>query len=525
MRLKLTLRIWILIIAVLLSLVSIFSLPPIFLSEGVLVSGVQTNTSIFEDGLREGMVIVGINNNRVSSLEDYNNEIEFIKNIPKNATEKVTITTTSLEIVNLYSSELADNILVAEIPNTRIKTGLDLQGGSRALVKADQELTEEDLDDLISVSEQRLNVYGFSDVKFFKVLTSSGDRLMGVEIAGSTPDELESLISEQGKFEAKIGNETVFIGGDKDITRVARTGSEALITDCQTSNQPQQHRSGATGTEFCNFQFTIYLSEEAAKRHARITDELSFNGSYLSKQLDFFIDDKLTSSLNIGASLKGNVATQIAISGSGVGNTRTEAIDNAESEMNRLQTILITGSLPYKLEIVKIDKISPNLGKEFIRQIVLAGLFGLLAVSIIVFVRYRKIKISLALITVSASEVVVILGVASLIGWNLDLPSIAGIIAAIGTGIDSQLIILDEARDKRDSIKARVKKALFIIATAFATTTVAMIPLTGLLGFMGIGAASAGLLKGFAITTIIGLTTGVLISRPAFADIASKIEE
>jgi len=36
--------------------------------------------------------------------------------------------------------------------------------------------------------------------------------------------------------------------------------------------------------------------------------------------------------------------------------------------------------------------------------------------------------------------------------------------------------------------------------------------------------AGAGLFKGFMITTIIGVTAGVFISRPAFADIIKKIE-
>jgi preprotein translocase subunit SecD len=118
-----------------------------------------------------------------------------------------------------------------------------------------------------------------------------------------------------------------------------------------------------------------------------------------------------------------------------------------------------------------------------------------------------------------------ILGIAALINWNLDLPSIAGIITAIGTGIDSQIIIMDESRNKEESLKEQIKKALFIITTAFATTLVALLPLTGALGFLGIGATSAGLLKGFAITTLIGITVGVLISRPAFADIVKQLEE
>jgi len=512
---KITFRIWILITVVLLSLISIFSIPPIMFEKGVTVTSVKQNSTIFQDGLREGMVIQTINDQTINSIEDYATTLAPLNDLTKNETQKLIIQTNKIEIINLFTKQIIDDISVEEIAPTRIKTGLDLRGGARAFIKADIPLNDIQLNDLISVSEQRLNVYGLSDVKFFKVTTSSGENLMGVEIAGSSPNDLEELIAKQGKFEAKIGNDTVFIGGNEDITHVGRTGQDAFISECFTTQEG----------EACNFKFVIFLSEEAAQRHADITNNLSINGSYLSKQLDFFIDEQLTSSLNIGADLKGNVATQIQISGSGSGATRNEALNAAKFEMKKLQTILITGSLPYKLEIVKIDQISPNLGEQFTKQILLAGLFAIATVSLIVFIRYRKIKISLALITVSLSEVLIILGVAALIGWNLDLPSIAGIIAAIGTGIDSQLIILDEARDKFASITQRIKKALFIIVTAFTTTFVAMIPLTGFLGFMGIGAASAGLLKGFAVTTLIGITTGVLISRPAFADIAKQLEE
>lgn len=511
---KITFKIWILIVAVLLSLISIFSIPPMILETGVLVNSVEQNSTVFNDGLRAGMTIISINEVPIETMQDYALAMAPFGALELNESKKLIIVTKELEIINLYYPKVISDISVEEIPNTRIKTGLDLRGGARAFIKADVPLNDAELDDLIAVSEQRLNIYGLSDVKFFKVKTSTGDNLMGVEIAGSSPDDLEELIAKQGKFEAKIGNETVFIGGDKDITHVGRTGSDALITECFE----------VQGGQACNFRFTIFLSEESAQRHARITDALTINGTYLSKKLDFFIDGQLTSSLNIGSSLKGSVATQISISGSGSGATRNEAIEAAKLEMKKLQTILITGSLPYKLEIVKIDKISPNLSDQFSKQILMAGLFAILAVSIVVFIRYRKLKVSIALITVSLSEVLIILGVASLIKWNLDLPSIAGIIAAIGTGIDSQLIILDEARDHHESVSQRIKKALFIIVTAFTTTFVAMIPLTGLLGFMGIGAASAGLLKGFAVTTLIGITTGVLISRPAFADIAKQME-
>ncbi len=513
---KITFKLWLLIIIVLFAVISIFSVPPTFLEKGVIVSSINPDSKIFGEGLRKEHIITGVNGNLINTPEDYYSSISALNDLEENKTLKLTIQIkNSGEIINLFTKSFLTDVTVKEIPKTKIKTGLDLRGGARALVKADKHLTELELDDLIAVSEQRLNVYGLSDVKFFKVITTDQDNLMGIEIAGSSPDDLEELIAKQGHFEAKIGNETVFVGGNKDVTYVGRSGQDAGIYECST----------ISGGEACTFRFTIYLSEEAAQRHADITNSLDFNGSYLSKQLDFYIDGKLTSSLNIGASLKGVVETQIQISGPGAGPTRQEAIDSAEIEMKKLQTILITGSLPYELEIVKLDKISPNLGEGFTRKILLAGLFAIIAVSLVVFIRYRKIKISLALVTVSFSEIIIILGTAALIGWNLDLPSIAGIIAAIGTGIDSQLIILDEARDKRESIARRIKKALFIIVTAFTTTFVALIPLTGFLSFMGIGATSAGLLKGFAVTTLIGITTGVLITRPAFADIARQLEE
>jgi len=514
---KITFRIWVLVIFVLLSLIAIFSIPPIAFQKGLTITSVEQNSTVFENGLRAGMILKSINGQAIDSLEEYSDSLSALSNLSDGEMQKLTIKTDSIEIVNLFTKEIIEDISVEPIPTTRIKTGLDLRGGARAFIKADVPLTDAQLTDLISVSEQRLNVYGLSDVKFFKVTTSTQENLMGIEIAGSSPSDLEELIAKQGKFEAKIGNDTVFVGGDEDVTHVGRTGQDAYISECN----PNPDGSG----EYCKFQFVIFLSSEAAQRHADITDKLDINGSYLSKKLDFFIDGKKTSSLNIGASLKGNVATQIQISGSGTGLTRNEAIDAAEIEMKQLQTILITGSLPFKLEIVKIDRISPNLGEKFVNQILLAGLFAIVAVLILILIRYRRIKVSLALVTVSLSEVVIILGVAALIGWNLDLPSIAGVIAAIGTGIDSQLIILDEARNKHESMVQRIKRALFIIVTAFATTFVALLPLTGILGFMGIGAASAGLLKGFAVTTLIGITTGVLISRPAFAEIAKQLED
>ena len=334
---------------------------------------------------------------------------------------------------------------------------------------------------------------------------------MLIEVAGATPTDLEELVAQQGNFTATVGNTSVFSGGSADISDVCRNNAAcAGITACA----PIQ-----TGETACNFAFTIYLTENAAQRHATITKAVPLDetGQYLSQKLYLYVDGKEVDVLSSSSDLKGRVAQQISIQGSGTGKTQEEAYLAAQTSMKRLQTVLITGSLPYKLNIVKLDLISPTLGGSFTYLLLLAGAGAILLVSIIVFLRYRKMKVSLALLCTSFSEVIIILGVAAVIRWNLDLPSIAGILATIGTGVDSQIVIIDEAEKGTSvSVRERIKRALFIIFSSYATALASLLPLIW---------AGAGLFQGFAITTIIGITAGVFVSRPAFAEILRRIEE
>jgi len=476
---------------------------------GVLIKSVDQDSHAFEQGLRQGQIINAINNQEVETLQDYT---AIMENLFISGEEiRVDISTKNNEYI-LFSNE-SPKIVVTDLQRTNVRTGLDISGGARALVKPDVEVTESELQDLIDISRNRFNVFGISDVNIRGVTDLSGDRFMLVEVAGATPDDLEELVSQQGKFEARIANKTVFVGGKKDITNVCRNDATcASITGCFPSQQ---------GGQFCRFSFTITLSSETAQRHADITRDIpvdpSTGGQYLTENLTLILDDEVVDSLLISTGLKGQVTSQISIQGSGFGATQEEAAEDARASMNQLQTVLITGSLPYKLQVVKLDIISPLLGEQFVFLILLAGAAAIILVGIIVFARYRKFKMSLALLFTSFSELLIILGIAALIGWNLDLPSIAGILAVIGTGVDQQIVILDEARTGREtSIKQRMKRALFIVMTAYLTSLVALLPLYW---------AGAGLFKGFAFTSIIGITAGVFITRPAFADIVKKSEE
>ncbi|MEK6908480.1 MAG: hypothetical protein AABX23_00325 [Nanoarchaeota archaeon] len=502
---KLTFRIWILIISLVLALLMI---SPTF-KEGIIIKNVDKDSKAYDSGLRSGMILKNINSEEIKSLKEYSLVSSgFLSN---NEEKRISITTEEDSFVFLDSN--ISSITVGKLPKSNIKTGLDLSGGARALVKpVNGTLTDLEVSDLVEITNQRLNVFGLTDLTIRSVKDLAGNNFMLVEVAGASREDIADLVAKQGNFEAKIGNQTVFRGGEQDITHVFRDATQSAV---------YQPESLGDGTYLSRFTFTITLSPEAAQRHADITNSISIDpnsgGQYLSENLTLVLDGEIVDELRISSGLKGQVTTQISIQGSGTGTTPEIATSEARAQMHKLQTLLLTGSIPYQLEIVKLDTISPSLGEQFTKTIIILGLTVFLIVSLVLFVKYRKIKITLAVILTMFSEAFITLGIAALLRWNLDAASIAGIIAGLGLGVNDQIVIIDESRSKdNSSMKEKIKKALFVVVGAFFTIIAAMLPLFW---------AGAGLLRGFAFTTIIGITVGILITRPAFADIIRKIGE
>jgi preprotein translocase subunit SecD len=266
------------------------------------------------------------------------------------------------------------------------------------------------------------------------------------------------------------------------------------------------------------FSFGISVTLDAAKRLKKLIqdeDEMYVgNGRVVKDSLLFlFLDGELrTNPLYIDADFKREVRTEISIEG------EKPTKEEAKKEMRLLQTILSSGALPVKLKITSVESIPPAFGERFLHEVLIIGIIAEILVITVVFLRYRNIKITVPMILISASEVVIILGIASLIGWTIDLPSLAGIIAILGTGVDAQIMIIDEVlsgkRMRIYSVTEKIKRAFFIIFSSAATTFVAMLPLLS---------AGAKVMQGFAVTTIIGLFIAVFVTRPAFGRIVEEI--
>ena len=377
---------------------------------------------------------------------------------------------------------------LASISIYGVPQGLDLKGGSLVQIHLEHPVDTNTMSTVTTVLDKRLNVFGVSDIK----VRASGDQDVIVEIAGVQPDQVAKIIGKPGKFEAKIDNKTAITGSD--------------ITSVKTYE--------VTGT---NWKVPFTLSLNGAKKFAAAA-----NGK-AGENVSFYLDNMFISSAEINPDVANGVPqTDVEVQSS------NSTKDAAITEARGLQAVLQSGSLPVSVSIAGIQGISADLGDQFRNGALMAGILALIVVAVIVFVRYKRPILVLPIIFTSIAELIIILGVISIShGVELDLAAIAGIIAAIGTGVDDQIIITDEvlkrgkvSKRRRTGLNLKIKGAFFIIYASAATLIAAMIPLF----YVGItrGLTGIGLLSNFAITTILGVLIGIFITRPVYAKFIEK---
>ncbi len=329
-------------------------------------------------------------------------------------------------------------------------------------------------------------------------------------------------------------------------------------SDIENVFTDQQHSVIQRSGSGYSFMFQILLSKNGAERFAKVTSgmdsKVNADGKkYLVSPLVLYLDGKSKTELNVAADLAGRVITQVSIEGWRA--TREEATQ----ERSLLQSILKSGALPVTFDVGSVSTISPTLGYEFFNSALVSAGLAILAVATIVMIRYRNLKVVIPMVLTSLSEIVIIVGIAAFgsfpwvvalalnlgiiiyvslkkedidfatmlgallvplmgifLSWTIDLASIGGIVASIGTGINQMIIITDEiklgaAKEIEMTWKEKIKRAFVIIFASASTVVAAMIPLM----FIGVG-----LVRGFAITTIVGVLAGVLITRPAYGKIS-----
>jgi preprotein translocase subunit SecD len=380
-------------------------------------------------------------------------------------------------------------------------------------------VSKETVDETKKVLDSKLNRLGLQDIKVRVV----DNKYILIDLAGMDVATAQEVVGKPGKFEIRIQTEN-------------NESMHVLYGDAvETVDIPQGERNGGWGVPFVlSEEGAMTFQKAAIDTGATKRPEDHYISMYLDKDEIFSapLAPELASSLQKAPSR----SMQATVGGGDAGSTKAK----------ELYIHLREGALPVNVEVVGSGQVSAALGRQFKLQMVIAGLIALLAVAGMIFYRYRERRIVLPMITTSFSEVIMMLGVWAVAGWQLDLASLAGIIMVIGTGVDQLVIITDElmkggeaavsaversikeraaeAAEKAGMGKiaatsskvylARLSRAFLIILGAAATTTVAMLPLL-VMGF--------GSLTGFALIIILGVILGTFIARPAYGRIIGHI--
>ncbi|MDD1683885.1 MAG: preprotein translocase subunit SecD [Methanoregula sp.] len=409
----------------------------------------------------------------------------FIANLSKQTgTEVIQIDETHLEIRKSYTQKELEPLF-------------ETAGGK--ITSYNLGVSKSTADTVKRVLENKINAMGTKDARV-NTLTGLNNvgRYIRVEMAGVDMKEAQEIVGKQGKFEIRIQT-------------TENTSEHVLSGDMITSVQlPTQEPPGSDkwGVSFTLSDDGATEFQEAAIKYGATADP---NNHYLN----MLLDNETVYSAPLSEDLARQLQTQkirqlYASTGTGTYGSR---------QATQLEIHLRAGALPVDVTIAGSGGTSAPLGERYKSMAVLAGILALITVGFVVYYRYREPGIVLPMVAINASELVILLGFIALIRFQLDLPTIAGLVAVVGTGIDQLVIITDEILHEGkvpspNLYLKRLSRALGIIVAAAATVVIAMLPLALM---------DLSTLKGFALITILGVLVGVIVTRPAYGRVIMQI--
>lgn len=344
-----------------------------------------------------------------------------------------------------------------------VKLGLDLKGGVYAVLEATPEKEEDVIDNetmnsLIEVLDRRINGIGVAE----SVVQKAGNNRVIIELPGvSDTTEAINMIGKTALLEFKIMDENGNLG-------------PTLLTG--GALKKAQVGYGNLGEPQINFE----MKPEGAIEFARITRE------NVGKQLAIVLDGKVQTAPVIRTEIPGGT-------GSISGNYTVE-------EAKRTATLLNSGALPIKAEIVETRTVGASLGDESIAASLVAGKVAMILIGIfmIIFYRLPGIIADIALVCFG----IITFALLQFIGATLTLPGIAGLILSAGMAVDANVIIFERIKEElgfgntiRGAINSGFSKGFIAIFDSNLTTLI----ITGILFIFGTGPV-----KGFAVTLTIG---------------------
>ena len=162
-------------------------------------------------------------------------------------------------------------------------------------------------------------------------------------------------------------------------------------------------------------------------------------------------------------------------------------------------------------ELKRVEFVGPQVGEELRDQ---GGLGMLVALFMILFyVAFRfQYKFALGAVTALAHDVVIILGIFSLFGWDFDLTVLAALLAVIGYSLNDTIVVSDRIREnfRTERVLEPVDMVDLSLNQTLARTIITS--LTTLLVLFALFIFGGELIRGFSLALILGVLIGTYSS-------------
>ena len=185
------------------------------------------------------------------------------------------------------------------------------------------------------------------------------------------------------------------------------------------------------------------------------------------------------------------------------GNTATIEIAGGATDV-----IALTNALSGTATIQSFRAVGPSLSKQSLTQVYYALAFAFLFMSITVFIIFRNLIPSLAVIFAAFSDIIIAVGGMSLLGIPLSLASVGALLMLIGYSVDTDILLTTRVLKRREgTINERAKDAMKTGFTMAAAAIGSMVALYLVVRFF---MPYAQVLDQIASVLIIGLVADVL---------------
>lgn len=406
-----------------------------------------------------------------------------------------------------------------------IRWGIDIQGGVEAVFspnKQDIKITSEDMDAAKAIIETRLVNANITD---YEVYTDTSNHQIIVRFpweAGESDFDAVATVEKLGTSAV-----LVFRKGTEETGEIVLQGADD-VKSAYPAVDPETN-APIVGLELTKQGTSKFASATSSMTGQQISIWLSTTTSEVDEEGNPVVENILLSAPTVNEPITNG---QCTISGS----------DMTGEYVKELSEQINSGKLPFALTVddSKLQIISPTLGSDALRVMLIAGsiAFGLVCLLMILRYRLNGFVASIALLGQLAGSIACISGYfESSNSFTLTVPGIAGIILSVGVGVDCNVIAAERIRDEFQkgktidgAIESGYKNSLSAIIDGNVTIVIVSLVLMGAFGSPDgimakimspimslLGSAITGSIYSFGYTLLVGtifnLIMGVVASK------------